>query len=43
MKAIRFTGDPTAILNGNNPKKSIADFEAKTWEEILSQIKSINY
>jgi HAD superfamily hydrolase (TIGR01509 family) len=43
MKAIRFTGDPTAMLNGNNPIKSLADFEAKTWEEILSQIKSINY
>lgn len=42
MKAIRFTGDPTATLNGNNPKHTIADYEAKQWSDIVKQISIIN-
>lgn len=41
MKAIRFDGDSTAILNLNNPKESEADFLASSWEEILNIIGNI--
>jgi len=41
MKAIRFNGDPTAVLSANNPKESKADFLATSWDEIFDFI--VNY
>lgn len=38
MKAIRFSGDPTAKLTAENPKVSIADFEAFSWQDILDYL-----
>lgn len=39
MKAIRFTGDTTAFLNLNNSNDTLADFEADSWEKIVTYIK----
>ncbi len=41
MMAIRFTGDPTAFLNLNRSKNTIADFMSDSWEEIVKFIKSV--
>jgi len=39
MKAIRFSGDPTAFLNLNNSKTTLADYESKSWNDIVNYIK----
>lgn len=38
MKAIRFSGDSTAFLNTNNTPETKAEFDAKSWEEIVQYI-----
>lgn len=43
MKAIRYTGDPTALYNKDNPHKSLADFESNNWLEIPEIINSIKW
>lgn len=42
MKAIRFSGDPTAFLNLENAKVTLADAEAFTWQEITEKIKMLD-
>lgn len=41
MKAIRFSGDPTAKLNSDNPTKSLADFEAHSWQEVINYVRKM--
>ena len=38
MKAIRFSGDPTALLNLDNPKLTLADAEFNSWNDITEYI-----
>jgi putative hydrolase of the HAD superfamily len=42
MKAIRFTGDPTANLTINSSKETIADATADSWDEISQIIVSLS-
>lgn len=42
MYAVRFNGDPTALLNLNKSKESIADFMSDNWKDIVLFIKSLN-
>lgn len=41
MKAVRFSGDDTAVLNKDNPKISLADAEIHNWNEFYTKIKEI--
>jgi len=41
MKAIRFNGDETAVMNKENPKISAADAEIFHWSEFISKLKEI--
>jgi len=41
MKAIRFSGDETAVLSKNNPKVSAADAEIVHWNEFEDALKEI--
>ncbi len=43
MKAIRYTGDPTALYNKDNPQNSLADFESNNWFEIPEIINTIKW
>ncbi len=42
MKAIRFSSDTPNIFSKENPETSLADFIAKTWDEIPSLIKKLD-
>lgn len=42
MRAIRFTGDPTAFLNLNNSKDTAADYESENWMDIVNYINNLN-
>ena len=42
MKAIRFSGDPTASLNKANPQISLADKDCYSWREIVEFIDGID-
>jgi putative hydrolase of the HAD superfamily len=42
MKAIRFSGDKTAVLSKDNPEQSMADFIAYSWYDIPGIIDSFN-
>jgi len=41
MAVIRFTGDPTAFLNLNKSRDTVADFISDSWTEIVKYIKSV--
>lgn len=41
MKAIKFTGDPTAIFSKENPIKSLADIEVKHWDDMELAVDKI--
>lgn len=42
MKAIRFSSDTPNIFSKENPETSLADFIAKTWDEIPPLIQKLN-
>ncbi|MBX3042897.1 MAG: HAD family hydrolase [Candidatus Kapabacteria bacterium] len=41
MKAIRFSGDNTAVLNKDNPKVTAADAEIHNWSEFMNVLNKI--
>jgi putative hydrolase of the HAD superfamily len=41
MMAIRFCGDPTDFVNSDNSKRTQADVELQTWQEIFDFIKKL--
>jgi putative hydrolase of the HAD superfamily len=42
MKAIRFNSEEPDLYSRNNPKESIADYQADSWEEVLDIIYTNN-
>ncbi len=42
MRAIRFSGDEYPFLPKNNPKTTRADFEVKTWFEIIDAVENLD-
>lgn len=42
MKAIRYMGDPSGEMNKQNPKATLADREAQSWEEVIKQVDELS-
>ena len=42
MNAIRFSGDPTAVMNKDNSKTTMADFEVSHWNDVVKCIEILN-